>query len=167
MMQMIQKIIQRVRHNALFIVLIVVVIALLVGMIVLFLGGSSVKAEQSSLKAEQTRAQINLDNAKAEYGLDILQGKMALLQGSPSFPSEVSLVQLSSFLETGATSYGVQIVKVAQASVGNYNITIAGSPSKMNDFLIYLENGPFDTLKLGSLSFTQMDGSLAISIAIR
>jgi hypothetical protein len=164
---MIQKMIQRVRQNALFIALIVVVIALVVGMIVLFLGGSSVKAEQSSLKAEQTRAQINLNNAKASYDLDTLRGRMAALQGSPSFPSEVSLVQFSSFLETGSDRFGVRIVRVAQTSVGNYNIAIAGSPSKMNDFLSYLETGPFETLKLGSLSFTQTDGSLTISIALR
>jgi hypothetical protein len=164
---MIQQMIQRVRQNALFIVLIVVVIALVVGMIVLFLGGSSVKAEQSSLKAEQTRAQINLNAAKAQYDLDTLRVRMAALQGGPSFPSEVSLVQFSSFLETGSDRYGVRIVSASQTSVGNYKIAIAGSPAKMNAFLIYLENGLFDTLQLGSLSFTQADGSMTISIAIR
>jgi hypothetical protein len=164
---MIQKMIQRLRQNTLFVALIVVVIALVVGMIVLFLGGSPVKAEQSSLKAEQTRAQINLNAAKAQYDLVTLRGQMAALQGGPSFPSEVSLVQLSSFLETGAERYGVRIVKAGQTSTGNYNITIEGSTAKMNGFLIYLENGPFDTLKLGSLSFSQSDGSLTVSIATR
>jgi hypothetical protein len=164
---MIQKMIQRVRQNTLFIVLIVVVVALVVGLIVLFMGGNSVKAEQSSLKTEQTRAQVNLNTVKAQYDLVMLRGQMAALQGGPSFPSEVSLVQFSSFLETGADRYGVRIVSATQTGVGNYNIAIEGSPAKMNDFLSYLENGPFETLQLGSLSLTQTGGSLAISIAIR
>jgi hypothetical protein len=164
---MIQKIIQRLRQNALFVALIVVVAALVVAMIVMFMGSNSVKAEQSSLKAEQSRAQTNLNVAKAQYDLDMLRGQMAALQGSPSFPSEVSLVQLSSFLETGSERFGVRIVKAAQTSVGNYNITIEGSPAKMNGFLIYLENGPFDSLKLVGLKFSPTDGSLTISIATR
>jgi hypothetical protein len=164
---MIQKMIQRLRHNALFIGLIVVAIAIVVAMIVMYMGSSSVKAEQSSLRAEQTRAQINLNLAKDQYDLDMLRGQWAALQGSPSFPSEVSIVQLSSFLETGSERYGVRIVKAGQASTGNYNITIEGSPAKMNGFLIYLENGPFDTLRLQSLNFTQIDGTLTISIATR
>ena len=164
---MIQKMIQNVRQNKLFIALVVVVIALVVGIIVLFLGGSSVKGEQASLKAEEQRAQVNLNAMKAQYDLDALRSQMAALQGTPSFPSEVSVVQVSAFLEIGAAQTGVQIDKVSQTSVGNYNITIAGSPSKMNNFLIYLENGDFPTLQLGSLSFTQAGGSMTISIAIR
>ena len=164
---MIQKMIQRLKQNALFVGLIIVVVALVVTMVVMFMGSNSVKAEQASLKVEQSRAQINLNAAKAQYDLDMLRGQWAALQGSPSFPSEVSLVQLSSFLETGVERFGVMIVKAGQTSAGNYNITIAGSPAKMNGFLIYLENGPFDTLKLVGLKFSPTDGSLTISIATR
>lgn len=163
------RLVDRLRQNAYLIVLIVVVVALIGVNIVFYMGWQSAKSEQTDLEREQAIAQANLNVARSEYDLETLREQEAALIGGPSFPSASSVtpVQLSRFLASAADRYGVRIVTASPSGATGVAVEVTGSSSKMNTFLSYLENGPWETLKLDGLSFTPTGGKFTLTVATR
>ena len=171
------QVIETLKKHALLIIPIVIVVALLAVNIVFYMGMNSVKAEQSDLKKARTSADNNLTVATAQYDLNTLRAQQAELSGGANFPATVSVVELGLFLASAAESSGVSIDSVTSAAGATETIgtkkyprvavtlqVSASSYSKINTFLITLENGPFDTLKVQSLSLTQTSGKFEVSV---
>ena len=175
---MTNKIMERARQNTTLIVLIVIVIALLVGNIVLYMNWSSAKAEQSDLEKGKSTAQVNLNIMKAQYDVIKLQEQYDELAGSPNFPTSVSPVQLSLYLAARAQALKVGLVSITLVPAATetiagkpytrygVNVVATGSLTKVSTFLTSLEEGPFDTLRLEGVSYTQTDNTVKFTIAI-
>ena len=171
------QVIEIVKKNARIIIPIVIVVVLLAVNIVFYMGLNSVNAEQKDLDKAKTNAQVNLNIATTQYDLNTLRAQQAELSGGANFPATVSVVELGLFLASAAESSGVSIDSVTSAAgatetIGTkkyprVSVTLqvsASSYSKINTFLITLENGPFDTLKVQSLSLTQTSGKFEVSV---
>ena len=174
---MTNKIMERARQNTTLIVLIVIVVALLVGNIVLYMNWSSAKAEQSDLEKGRASAQVNLNIMKAQYDVIKLQEQYDELAGSPNFPPSVSPVQLSLYLADRAL-LKVDLVTIALIpaatetmagkSYTRYGVSVVatGSLPKVSSFLTSLEKGPFPTLRIEGVSYTQTDNTVKFNIVI-
>jgi hypothetical protein len=174
---MTNKIVERARQNTTLIVLIVIVVALLVGNIVLYLNWSSAKAEQSDLEREKSTAQVNLNIANDNFNVEKLQAQLDELSGSP-FPTSVSPVQLSLYLADRAQALKVDLVTITLIPAATENIAgkpytrygvsvvATGTLPKVSPFLTSLEEGPFDTLRIEGVSYTQSDNTVKFNIVI-
>ena len=177
---MTNKIMERARQNTTLIVLIVIVIALVVGNIFLYMNWSSAKAEQSDLEKEQRSAQMNLNVANDKFDVVKLQEQYddaLALAGSPNFPPSVSPVQLSLYLADRAL-LKVDLVTIALIpaatetmagkSYTRYGVSVVatGSLPKVSSFLTSLEKGPFPTLRIEGVSYTQTDNTVKFNIVI-
>jgi len=175
---MINKIMERARQNTVLIVLIVIAVAFVAGNIVLYLNWSSARAEQSDLEREKSTAQVNLNIANDNFNVEKLQAQLSALSGSPNFPTSVSPVQLSLYLAARAQAHKVDLVSItlipaATENIGGkpytrygVNVVATGSLTKVSAFLTSLEEGPFDTLRIENVIYTETDNTLKFAIVI-
>ena len=175
---MIAKAIDIVKHNSRLVVLIVIIIILAVVTFMMYSGWSSAADQRSELEGEELRARTNLNIAQEQYNLDKLRSEHSTLASGARFPASFPSVDLSAYIAAAAEKYGVTLVSLTPKGAGaetiggkNYKrydtaVQVSGGYDKMNLMLRYLEEGPFDTLRIESLTTTQTDVSFTGSFTI-
>jgi hypothetical protein len=126
-------------------------------------------------------AKVNLTSAQGTYDVAKLQAEQASLTGTPSFPASFPSVDLSAYITTGASNYGINVVRLTpKGAAGTQTVggtqyveydtivqiapTITGEYNSMDSFLSYLENGPFLSLSINGASFTASGGTFTVVI---
>ncbi|HXZ95009.1 MAG TPA: hypothetical protein VEG28_03750 [Dehalococcoidia bacterium] len=158
-------------------VLILVAVVLIVVMFMFYSSSHSAANQQATVQFQLTSARASLTVAQGKYDVAKLQAEQASLTYSPSFPNSFPNVALSSFLAGAADKFGVTITVLTPQSpagtetLGGTNyfrydtaVQVSGTSDAMNSFLSYLEEGPFQTLRIQNASFTPSGGTFTVSI---
>jgi hypothetical protein len=166
-----------IKRNARVAVLIFVAIVLVVVTYMFYSNAQSVADQRATVEQQLAGARTSLAAAKDQYDVAKLQQQQDSLTASPNFPVSFPIVDLSAYLAAAADKYGVEINVVTPKSPAgtetlggkkyfryDTTVNVSGSHDAMNSFLLYLEGGPFYTLKIQNASFTPNDGTFTLSM---
>jgi Tfp pilus assembly protein PilO len=166
-----------IRRNARLAILIVLAVILVVVTYVFYSGAQSAADDKSIAEKQLSSARASLALAQDQYDVAKLQAQQASLFSTTSFPSSFPTIELSAYLAAAADKYGVEINVVTPKSPAGtetlggkkyfrYDTTVkvTGAYDAMNSFLLYLEGGPFKTLRIQNASFTPDGGTLTLAM---
>lgn len=177
---MITKAIDTIKRNSRIAILIGIVVILAAVTFLMYSGWGSAADQQAGLEDEEVRARNNLNIALDQYNLDKLKSDYDTLKRAPQFPASFPGVDLSAYIAAAAEKYGVTLESLTpKGTTGQETISgkkynryeatakIVGGYDRMNSCLRHLEEGPFTTLRIESLSVTQTDGTFIIVLITR
>jgi len=181
-MTQINDLVALIKGNARLAAFIAIIVALVIVMVVFYSGSHSSAAEQAKVEKQLASARVNLTFAQDRYDVAKLQAEEAQLKSTdtPSFPASFPGVELSAYITTGASNYGISIVSLTpKGSVGTqtvggtkyveYDIVVnitASDYTAMDSFLSYLENGTFPSLSIKNASFSLSGGKFTGSFNV-
>ncbi len=171
------ELIDLIKRNARVAVLIVVAVVLIVVTFMFYSSSQSAADQKATVDKQLNSARTSLVTAQNQYDVAKLQAQQASLTSTTSFPASFPTVEFGAYLAAAADKYAVEINVVTPKSPAGTEtlggksyfrydtvVQVTGTYDAMNSFLLYLEGGPFQTLRIQGATFTPTSGTFTLSM---